>query len=1097
MWFQIFKFELKYRVGRLETYVFFGFLLLFSIVGVDFIFQGVEIGLMKKNAPLVIAKTMGAITGIFMIMASMIMGVPVLRDYQYGTEPLLFVNPITKQAYIWGRFLGSFTILIFIFSGLPLGMMLGEQMPWHKEEQLLAFSVFTYLQTFFVVVLPSLFFGACAFFVTGMLSKKLLVVYTQGIVLFVLFLLTKAITNEYVQGILDPFSLTTLTQFTKDWTLLDRNSLGITLSGILLHNKLFWVVLGVVMLVFGYHKFSFSTLAKKSKRKRNDQTAVAVEPQPSDVSIPKVAKGNGFKSKCLQLVELSRFYGLSLLKETSFWAIVICGMVIITINSVNLGTVYRVDSYPATYFIIAELQEMSLYFFMIILLFYSGELIWKERDIKQYVLSDATPISSFVTIASKYVALVGIYVVLMLSLIVAGVFFQIAKGYYQFDFEIYFAGFFLEILPFLMLYTFVAFFFQSVSKNKFMGIICTLGFFIINTGSEFFGFNHSLYKFGGKPLGTYSEMNGYGHFLEPYLWIKGYWLVFGVLLLLLTASLLRRGMDSSLKKRLKQVGYQMTPQKVYLGLSLLLVFIAMGGYIFYNTNVLNTYWTASQEQSFRAAYEKTLKPLEYFSQPKITDVKLNIELYPETRSYEVHGSYVLENTTDAPIHEIHVQKRIASHVVLKDVVFEGGVKRDDRYKEFDYLIYHLSQPLAPQATLTMEFQQSFLPKGFEEGGSDTDLVHNGTFFDNTLFPTLGYNKKYELSTADERRDFGLPPRPSKAKIEDPRELVNARSGSDSHGVTLEVTIGTTQNQTAITAGELRAKWSKNNRNYFQYVSDQPIINFYPVVSAIYEVEKDTWTASKKIGAKAVDLEIYHHREHAYNLDRMMHGMKASLDYYSRYFGPYPYPQLRIMEFPRYADFAQSLPNTIPFSEALGFVLNVDDETDVDMAFYITAHEVAHQWFGMQVEAANVQGQNFVLESLAQYGALMVLKENYPDDKVEQFLELQEELYRDNRKKATSEPSLALVENEDFVYYNKGAIAMYTLQELIGEEKVNQALKRFVEDWRSHDGKLKTVTDRYTTSKDLLDYLKEDSPKDIHKVIYQIFETTNDMKWDEN
>ena len=83
MWYEIFKFEIKYRLKRPETYVFLGFLLLFSAVGVDFIFQGVELGLMKKNAPPVIAKTMGVITGIFMIMVSMIMGVPVLRDYQY------------------------------------------------------------------------------------------------------------------------------------------------------------------------------------------------------------------------------------------------------------------------------------------------------------------------------------------------------------------------------------------------------------------------------------------------------------------------------------------------------------------------------------------------------------------------------------------------------------------------------------------------------------------------------------------------------------------------------------------------------------------------------------------------------------------------------------------------------------------------------------------------------------------------------------------------------------------------------------------------------------------------------------------------------
>ncbi len=115
MWYSIFKFELQYRIKRPDTYVFFIFLFLFSIVGVDFIFQGTTLGGVQLNSPLVIAKTMGAITGIFMILASMIMGVSVLRDFEYQMESLVFVNPIKKRDYLLGRFLGSFAVLLFIF----------------------------------------------------------------------------------------------------------------------------------------------------------------------------------------------------------------------------------------------------------------------------------------------------------------------------------------------------------------------------------------------------------------------------------------------------------------------------------------------------------------------------------------------------------------------------------------------------------------------------------------------------------------------------------------------------------------------------------------------------------------------------------------------------------------------------------------------------------------------------------------------------------------------------------------------------------------------------------------------------------------------
>ena len=1092
MWYEIFKFELKYRIKRPETYVFFGFLFLFSMFGVDFIFQGEELGLMKKNAPLVIARTMAAITGIFMIMVSMIMGVPVLRDHQYDTEALLFINPITKRDYLLGRFLGSFAVLMFIFCGLLFGMMIGSLMPWHKAEDMLVFNVFTYLQSFAVIVLPILFFGASTFFTTGMLSKNLLVVYTQGVVIFVLFLFTEAITNDYLQGVLDPFSLTALTQFSKNCPPIALNDLSITLSGILLSNKLFWVGLGCIIMIFGYHRFSFSALSKKPKRSTIQLRKVEGNNQVQNINIPTVSVYHNFKAQCIQLYELSKFYTLSLLKETSFWAIVICGILIILINSVNLGTVYGVDSYPKTYFIIAELQEMSMFFFIIVLLFYSGELIWKERNIKQHVLNDATLTSSLTILSSKFIALISIYVVLMLTLIITGIGYQISSGYYEFQLGVYFSGFFIEILPFLILYTTVAFFFQVVSKNKFIGIFLTLIFFIANIATEFLGFNHNLYKFGGKPLGIYSEMNGYGHFLSPYLWTKAYWFVFGALLLVLGALLMRRGVENNLWKRIKTIKHQITRPIMYTGIVLVSLFLLLGSYIFYNTNVLNTYWTQSQEISFRANYEKTLKPFEYIPQPKIIDTNLKVELYPETRSYDIEGRYILKNTTDKPIDEIHIQKHIASHVELENVVFESGAIVNTDYHEFDYTIYELSKPLLPNDSVKMEFNQTFHPKGFENDNHGTQFVYNGTFFNNSIFPSLGYNKKYEIGDDDIRQEMNLNARQSKANIDNENELVNARSGSDSDGTYLNIVIGTNNQQKAITSGQLIKEWVANNRNYFHYKTDQPVINFYSIVSAEYEVKRDQWV-SLDTPKQPVQLEIYYHPDHSYNLDRMMDGMKASLTYFSANFSPYQYDQLRIMEFPRYDEYAQSLPSTIPFSEALGFVLDIDDETDVDMAFYITAHEVAHQWFGMQIEAANVQGKNFVLETLAQYGAIMVLKQHYPQEKVNQFLDIQQEEYEKKQRKVTTETTLALVENQDFVYYQKGVIAMYKLQELIGEEQVNLAIRRFIEDWRSHTGTIKTKTNRYTTSKDLLEYFKAITPKESQYMLRDLFETNKTIE----
>lgn len=1091
MWYHIFKLEIQYRIKRPDTYVFFLFLFLFSIVGVDFVFQGADLGLMKRNSPIVIAKTMGAITGIFMILASMIMGVSVLRDFEHNIESLIFSTPIHKKDYLLGRFLGSFAVLLFAFTGVLFGMMVGEFTPWTEPADLLQFNAIIYLKTFLIITLPTLFFGASLFFVTGALSRNLVVVYTQGIILFVVFMLTKAITNDFWQAILDPFSLTTTTFATKSWSALEKSTQEIPFLGALMYNKLFWISLGVLALLYGFKKFNFNVVKeKKSKRKHPQALEIKKVIEVSDVAIPNAKKHFGIFSKLIQVKQFSWFYFISICKQSSFWGIVICGMIIILINSVNLGTVYGVDSYPATYFIVEELQETSLYFFIIILVFYSGELLWKERSAKLSLIYDASSMSSFSNLLGKYIGLNLIYVVLILALIGSGIIFQTLSGYYKYEFNVYFYGFFLEILPSLALYTLLAFFIQSIVNHKFVGIMLVIVFFITNIALGLFGFDHVLYFFGGNSLGTYSDMNGYGHFLKPYLIIKSYWFLFGMLLLIVASLLSVRGIETNLVKRVRAVKYRLSKPLLKLASVFLLAFIAVGGVIFYNTNILNTYWTNSEATEFRIAYENELKQFEYVPQPKIIDVNLKLELYPETRDYRVEGVYMLKNTTNENIKTIHIQKLIEDNVTLDSVSFERAYTIDNRYQKFGYSIYKLNTVLKPGDSVKMYFKQRFTTNGFELGNSNVNINHNGTFFNNTDLPTLGYNNNYELEDKDERDDYGLP----EQSRNDSKELTNARTGGDSDSINFEMIIGTSEGQTALVPGNLLKKWKENNRNYFHYKMDIPMINFYSIVSAVYEVKKDTWINSQVATATPIDLEIYYHKEHDYNIDRMLSSMKASLNYYSKNFSPYQYKQLRIMEFPRYAQFAQSFPGTIPFSESIGFVLNIDDEKDVDMAFYVTAHEIAHQWFGMQLEAANVKGRNFILETLSQYAAMMVLKETYSEEKLLQFLEIQKKTYKEGKDRAAlKEPSLALVENQDYVYYAKGAINMYQFQKTIGEEQVNKALKRFLEDWNTTNGKIKTTTNRYATSQDLLGYFRDVTPSNQQSIITDLFETGGELK----
>ncbi|MFH1175987.1 MAG: hypothetical protein V1750_01175, partial [Acidobacteriota bacterium] len=203
------------------------------------------------------------------------------------------------------------------------------------------------------------------------------------------------------------------------------------------------------------------------------------------------------------------------------------------------------------------------------------------------------------------------------------------------------------------------------------------------------------------------------------------------------------------------------------------------------------------------------------------------------------------------------------------------------------------------------------------------------------------------------------------------------------------------------------------RRFFHYKMDAPILHFYSYLSARYTVLRDSWNG--------VAIEVYYHRPHTFNLGRMVAAVKRSLDYFTANFGPYQHRQMRIVEFPRYATFAQSFPNTIPFSESLGFIarLKEGDDEAIDYPFYVTAHEVAHQWWAHQVTGGNVQGCTLMSESLSQYSALMVMEKEYGPEKMRRFLKYELDNYlRSRGTELVEEMPLQLVENQGYIHYRR-------------------------------------------------------------------------------
>jgi ABC-2 type transport system permease protein len=286
-------------------------------------------------------------------------------------------------------------------------------------------------------------------------------------------------------------------------------------------------------------------------------------------------------------------------------------------------------------------------------------------------------------------------------------------------------------------------------------------------------------------------------------------------------------------------------------------------------------------------------------------------------------------------------------------------------------------------------------------------------------------------------------------------------------------VSTSADQIAISPGYLQKEWTEGDRRYFHYKMDAPILAFFAYLSARYEVVRDEW--------KGVAIEVYHQPGHEYNVDRMINSIKKSIDYFGENFSPYQHRQARIIEFPLYRRFAQSFPNTIPYSESIGFIARVEDEEDIDFPFYVTAHEMAHQWWAHQVIGGNVQGATMLSESMSQYSALMVMEKEYGPEKMRRFLKYELDGYLRRRGgELIEEQPLFLVENQQYIHYQKGSVATYALRDYLGEETVNRALARYIEQVAFQEPP-------FTTTLDLLAILREEAGEEHGELIADLFE----------
>jgi len=1066
MFFEILRFELRQQLKAPLFWIVAAAYaaIAFILGGTDAVAAGGASGNILRNAPLVIVRLLSALTPLCLLLAAAFVAGAALRDFDLGTSELVFSTPLRKRDYLGGRFTAGVLVMVAIMLLCALGLAVGGSMPWIDAARLGPSSWHGYAWAFGVMVLPNLLFIAAVLFLLATATRSLLATLIGVIAFLVLVsiarLLTQDVNNHVLAALLDPFGGRTLQIVTRYWAPEQINRQLPPLAGLLLFNRVLWggVALLLAGTAFALFRSDREGFRLRRRVRRAEPPLLRPAAMPATLTLPAARLSDDWRARLVQLRHLLAFDAWSVLRGVPFLVMLVFGMVNLAFSLALSGRIYGTATYPVTHDVLQLVAGSSQWLLYIIVMFYAGELVWRERAQRSAEVSDAFPLPDWIALAAKLGALLAVIATYLLAGAALGIGWQLAHGYTRIEPGLYLGTLALQAVPFVLLAV-LALFLQVATNNRYLGYLLVILWFVCQLAFPWLHWDHNLYNYAAAPDVPYSDMNGFGHFLVGALWFDAYWSCLALALLVLAALLWVRGTGQGWRGRLREAGARVRPALVAVLVAALLGFAALGGWIFYNTNVLNRYESGAAQKRDRADYERRYAGYASLPQPRITAVKADVDIHPYQRRLRIRAHYTLVNKHDVPVTELLVN--YAEGFAPKSLAFapHDTIRFD---KRLGVAIYKLKTPLAPGAAMPFDFDIDYAPRGFTNDTGETFLVHNGSFFNNQVLPQLGYQAGRRLTDRNDRRKYGLKSDvPRMPPLGDEAARANTYVSNDADWISFDTTVSTAKDQIALAPGTLQKEWTEGSRRYFHYTMlrdgrQQPMMNFFSYLSARYAVKSVEW--------KGVEISVYYNPAHAWNVDRMIEGAEDALDYYDGHYTPYQFKQLRILEFPGYASFAQSFANTIPYSESIGFIADLRDQSKIDYVYYVTAHEVAHQWWAHQVIGANMQGSTMLSESLAQYSALMVMKHKYGADQMRKFLKYELDKYLAGRATdKVAEQPLAKVENEQYIHYDKGSLIFYALQDYVGENRLDAVLKRFLVDKGFQQPP-------YTTSKEFMDAL---------------------------
>ncbi|TGN55826.1 aminopeptidase [Paracoccus liaowanqingii] len=1046
----IFLFELRHQFRSPVFWSAGGlfFLLTFAATTVESIRLGSG-GTIHTNAPTAVAQIQLIMSLFFMVVTTAFVGNVVVRDDDSGFGAIIRSTRVGKLPYMLGRFSGAFIGAAIAFLAVPLAVWIGTFMPWVDPDNLGPNRIIDYAFGYYAIALPNLLITSAIFFAVACWTRSVTYSYLSVILFMFVYVTLTAMLATWPElslaSLFEPFGTVAFGLSVRYLTPVQSNTHALELTGILLGNRLLWLAISTAIVAASVWRFQFAepgaTARSTRRHAAREQKLAAVRPVILD-RLPATAP---LRAAWHQLWATTRFETRLIFKSPAFWVLAIVGAMNLIITLNLAGRFYGIPIWPRTFAIIDTVRAASSIITLLMAIYFAGEAVWRERERRFNEIVDATPVPNWTFLLGKLAGIAGALVVLCVGIVLLeAVVFQLVGGVTDIEPRRWLFWFVVPGTLYVIQLAVLSVVVQAISLNKFVGWLIMLLYLVAGIVFSSLGFDHPLLNYAEVPL-PLSDMNGAAYGGATAWWLRLYWTAFALLLIVIGHLMWRRGTAVTVRRQLQTLPVRLRGTSMVYLIGALLLTGGLGSYLFYNMNVLNDYTQSSETDGQLARYEHLYSRYVDLPQPTLTDVKLKVDLYPARAAMNVDGVYRFVNATEEAIPTLHLRTMPGFDLAL-EAVDMAGARLVHEDKDHHYRIYRFDRPLEPGASGTLSFRVAIekrglaaLPKDPQAYETDAQPAANGAYVVNyQILPLLGMDRTGFLQGKNLRHEHALGPDLPTPKLDD--KAAQARNYAGLDRVDTDITVTTDADQTLVATGERVSESVSNGRRSARFVSPMPSLNFISIQSARYDV--------RSVDADGVDLQVYYHPAHGKNVDRMLGAMRSSLNYYRSNFGPYQYPYARIVERPGYGGGANSAAGTIGYSEKVGFIMDLSDPGRLDFVSYLTAHELAHQYWFHQLMPADMEGAELLTEGLAQYSALMVMKQRYGNEQVRTFLKYELDRYLQGRRaEAEEEKPLAYTRNQGYIHYNKASIVMYLLQDRLGEARVNAMLRDLIDRYR--------------------------------------------------